>query len=147
MLPTTEPEIDAFLHAFESCTLPKAQWTHSAHIFTGACYVHLYGESEAIRRIRTNIRRYNESVGGQNTETAGYHETVTLFWIKLLAGLRREHPDESRAEFAALAVACFAHDHDVLARHYDFDVIRSTDARRAWQSPTLRPDGYPALAE
>ena len=34
-LPTTEEEIDGFLDAFESCTLPKSEWTHAAHIFTG----------------------------------------------------------------------------------------------------------------
>ena len=28
------------------------------------------------------VGRYNEAVGGKNTETSGYHETITVFWIK-----------------------------------------------------------------
>ena len=47
-LPTTEPEIDAFIHDFESGTLPKARWTHAAHILTGACYVHRLGEEQSL---------------------------------------------------------------------------------------------------
>ena len=36
MLPRTEAEIDEFIGAFEAGTLPKAQWTHGAHLLTGA---------------------------------------------------------------------------------------------------------------
>ncbi len=46
-LPSTESAIDAFIHAFESGTLDKSRWTHAAHILTGACYVHSFGEPAA----------------------------------------------------------------------------------------------------
>ena len=140
MLPTTEPEIDAFLHAFESGTLPKARWTHAAHLFTGACYVHRLGEAAAIDHLRSAIPRYNESVGGLNTATSGYHETVTVFWLKTLANLLHTQPANlTRANFATLAVARFANDRDILSRHYDYDVVASVEARRTWLSPTLLP--------
>jgi len=138
MLPVTEPETDAFLRAFESCTLPKERWTHAAHIFTGACFVHGLGEAAAIAHMRVCIRRFNESVGGKNTETSGYHETITLFWIKLLSALLRAQTNSiARATFAALAVERFATDRALLSRYYDFDVVNSVEARRAWIPPTL----------
>jgi len=136
-LPTTEAEIDSFLDAFESCTLPKSEWTHSAHIFTGACFVHTLGEPAAIDHMRRSIRRYNESVGGQNTSTSGYHESVTVLWIKLLAAFHRETAPASRAAFAAHAVEHFAPQRDIFARFYDFDLVASTDARQRWIPPTL----------
>ncbi len=74
-LPLTESEIDAFLAAFEGGKLPRERWTHSAHLFTGACYVHMLGEEPAIQRMRICIKHHNESVGTQNTDTGGYHET------------------------------------------------------------------------
>lgn len=77
-LPHDEPTLEAFLHGFETGTLPKACWTHAAHIFTGACYVHSYGEAAAIDRMRARVSAYNLAVGGQNTPTNGYHETVTV---------------------------------------------------------------------
>ena len=139
MLPKTEAEIDDFIAAFEAGTLPKARWTHGAHLLTGACYVHRFGESAATDRMRTCVRRYNEAVGGQNTETSGYHETVTVAWIKLLAKLLRESKPIGRAEFAHLAVERFQHDRGILRRYYDFDVVNSVDARKRWIPPTLAP--------
>jgi hypothetical protein len=78
-LPATEIEIDDFLAAFESGPLPKMRWTHAAHLLTGACYVHRLGQSSAINHMRACVRRYNEAVGGKNTATSGYHETITVF--------------------------------------------------------------------
>jgi hypothetical protein len=138
-LPVTELEIDAFLAAFEGGTLPKARWTHGAHLLTGACYVHAFGEVEAIDRMRVCVRRYNEAVGGKNTETSGYHETITVAWIKLLAGLLRESGSMERAAFAALAVERFERQRDIFRRYYDFDLVGSVEARRVWVAPTLEP--------
>jgi len=136
-LPWNEAEIDAFLAAFEAGTLPKERWTHGAHLLTGACYVHRLGREAALEKMRVCVRRYNESVGGQNTETSGYHETITVMWIRLLDGLLREVGAVERAEFAALAVERFAGERDVFKRYYDFDVVRSVEARRVWVAPTL----------
>ena len=136
-LPCSESEIDAFLAAFEGCTLPKERWTHGAHLLTGACYVHELGRDAALEKMRVCVRRYNESVGGKNTETSGYHETITAMWIRLLDGLRREVGVMERAEFARLAVDRFVEEKDVFKRYYDFDVVGSVEARREWVAPTL----------
>jgi hypothetical protein len=138
-LPVTEAEIDAFLAAFEGCTLPKAEWTHSAHLLTGACYVHGMQREAALAKMRECVRRYNESVGGKNTETSGYHETVTVMWIRLLDGLRRKSIPMDRAKFAALAVEQLAARRDIFREYYDFDLVGSTEARLRWVAPTLKP--------
>jgi hypothetical protein len=83
------------------------------------------------------VRRYNESVGGKNTDTSGYHETITVMWIRLLDGLRREVGAMERAEFAKLAVERFVGEKDVFKRYYDFDVVGSVEARRVWMEPNL----------
>jgi hypothetical protein len=138
-LPCTEVEIDAFLAAFEGGTLPKARWTHGAHLLTGACYVQAFGEAAAIERMRICVCRYNEAVGGKNTETSGYHETITVGWIKLLAGLLRESGPMGRAAFVTRAVERFESQRDIFRRHYDFDLVGSVEARRVWVAPTLEP--------
>jgi hypothetical protein len=135
-LPATEVEIDDFLAAFESGTLPKERWTHAAHLLTGACYVHRLGQSTAIHHMRTCVRRYNEAVGGKNTATSGYHETITVFWIKVLEALLRHAQPIARPQFAALAVERFASQRDLFRRFYDFDVVASIEARAEWIPPT-----------
>jgi hypothetical protein len=135
-LPATEIEIDDFLAAFESGTLPKERWTHAAHLLAGACYVHRLGQSSAINHMRRCVRRYNEAVGGKNTATSGYHETITVFWIKVLDALLLHAQPITRAEFAALAVARFKSQRDLFCRFYDFDLIASREARAEWIPPT-----------
>jgi len=138
-LPVTEREIDEFLAAFEGCTLPKEKWTHAAHLLTGACYVHAMGREPALERMRECVSRYNVSVGGKNTETSGYHETITVMWIRLLDRLRQEVGSMERAAFAALAVEQFEPRRAVFREYYDFDVVASTEARLRWVEPTLKP--------
>jgi len=138
-LPTTESEIDDFLAAFEGCTLPKSEWTHAAHLLTGSCYVHQKGREPALAKMRECVRRYNESVGGKNTATSGYHETITVMWIRLLDALHREQPSLDRAAFAALAVERYAGNRDIFRQYYDFDLPGSTEARLQWVEPKLKP--------
>jgi hypothetical protein len=87
--------------------------------------------------MRLCVSRYNEAVGGRNTETSGYRETITIAWIKVLAGLLRQSAPIQRAPFAVLAVERFAGDKTYLSRFYDFDLVNSVEARRTWIPPTL----------
>jgi len=139
MCPPSELAIDAFLAAFEGGTLPKGEFTHAGHLTAGACYVHMFDEAEAINHMRLCVRRFNEAVGGQNTETSGYHETITVFWIRVLAAVRALYPELGRAEFAAHAVQAYRDRRDVFRDFYDFDVLASVEARRIWIEPSVKP--------
>lgn len=68
-----------------ACTLPREDWTHEAHL--AACLWLLTERADfAIEtELPGTIRRYNESVGGVNDDTQGYHETLTQLYI---AGVR-----------------------------------------------------------
>jgi hypothetical protein len=138
VLPITEDEIDAFLAGFEDGSLPKERWTHGAHILGGACYVHRLGEAAALDHMRTCVLRFNEAIGGKNTETSGYHETVTAFWIKLLHAYLMTKQPMGRAEFAGMAVEHFVSQREIYRRYYDFDIVGSTEARARWVPPNLQ---------
>ncbi len=125
-----------FVAAWESGTLPKEAWTHAAHVAVGACYALRHGP-DALDRTREGILRYNTAVGTPNTDTSGYHETLTRFWAELLAAEVSGETDEWQA--AARAVARYGEDRDLHTLHYGFDVVRSVDARRAWVAPDLAP--------
>lgn len=136
-LPFTHEEIAAFVSAFEAGTLPKECWTHAAHILSGAWYVHALGPEAALAEMRQRIRAYNEAVGTQNTDTSGYHETITVFWIRVLAAELARRPDATRAAFVTEAVEHFGRQRDILTRYYSFNVVKSTEARRVWVEPDL----------
>jgi hypothetical protein len=137
--PASEQEIDAFLAAFEAGTLPRQEFTHAGHLLAGACYVSMFDEAGAIEHMRLCVRRFNEAVGGKNTETSGYHETITVFWIKTLAALRASHQALPREEFAHHAVEAYKDHRDLFRAFYDFDVLASVEARRSWIAPNRKP--------
>ena len=64
-----------------SCTLPRAEWTHEAHLAATAYLLLRHPEIDIERELPGIIRRYNESVGGVNSDTEGYHETITRTFL------------------------------------------------------------------
>src|ERR1041384_547432 len=69
---------------FEACTLARERWTHEAHLTVGLWYLMQHEEAEATRLIRAGIKRYNQACGIAQTETSGYHETITLFYVRVI---------------------------------------------------------------
>lgn len=128
--------LGVFIDAWERATLPKAQWSHAAHVAVAACYHVRHGEA-AFARIREGIIRYNIAVGTPNSDTRGYHETLTRFWATVIAQAVAGIDDEWRA--ACEAVERFGHARDLHTRHYGFDVVGSVAARRGWVAPDLAP--------
>lgn len=125
-------DFGAFIDTWERGALPKAAWTHAAHVAVGACYAVRHG-ADALAHTRAGILRHNAAVGTPNTDTSGYHETLTRFWVEVLAALTAGIDGEWRA--ASVAVARFGAERDYHAQFYGYDVVRSVDARRTWQPP------------
>ncbi|HZG07661.1 MAG TPA: hypothetical protein VEZ70_01635 [Allosphingosinicella sp.] len=76
-----------------ACTLTRSEGTHEAHL--AACLYILVKrpEVDAERDLPWIIRRFNESVGGVNSDTEGYHETITQLYIRAVrAVLARTDP-------------------------------------------------------
>ena len=81
---TTREEIAEFINAFETCTLLRATWTHQAHLTVAVWYVSNHSLPDATTSIRNGIQRYNEAGGVMTTDTSGYPETITLFFIRVV---------------------------------------------------------------
>ena len=78
---TSDPEVEALVAGFLATTLPKPVWTHRAHPTTGLWMVIRHGLDPARSLMPAAIKRFNEAVGGVNTATSGYHETITQNWV------------------------------------------------------------------
>jgi hypothetical protein len=71
---------------FLALTLPKSEWTHEAHLSTCAWLILEREDIAPERDLPGLIRSYNESVGGVNDESQGYHETITQIFIRAVRG-------------------------------------------------------------
>lgn len=128
------PAFAAFIEAWELGTLPKSAWTHAAHVAVAACYRVRHGRG-ALARTREGIRRYNTAVGTPNTDSSGYHETLTRFWSGVIAAAVEGLDDEWHA--ARVAVDRFGEDRQLHTLYYAGDIVRSVEARRGWVAPDL----------
>ena len=73
---SSDSEIDRIGRGLLDRSLPKAEWTHSGH-FAAAVWVLRRPDMDAARDMPGLIRAYNEATGVNNTDTTGYHETIT----------------------------------------------------------------------
>lgn len=91
----SEAEITTLFERFCSRTLEKEKWTHAAHLTVGLYFLKQFEKFEATCRMKSGIVSYNLSVGGENTGSGGYHETMTIFWMEVLHFYVREFPEYS----------------------------------------------------
>ncbi|HXC51292.1 MAG TPA: hypothetical protein VN634_10445 [Candidatus Limnocylindrales bacterium] len=137
--------IDTLAAAFIDLTLPKKEWTHLAHLRVGLWHLLHHSPEEALSLLRVRIRTLNESHGVENSETGGYHESITRFYVwqigEFLEAAGRERPiDELAAELIA------EHgDKNLPLRYWSKDRLMSRDARVGWVEPDLEPLRAPAL--
>jgi hypothetical protein len=130
----TEEALESFRARFEDRTWPGAEFRHRHHLAIAVCYI---VESPApMDALRESIKSYNLSQGGANTEDRGYHETITRFWVEVVRSYMTLLPASlSRLEIARLVVGKFASQRDLFQEYWDFDVLKSREARANWIEP------------
>jgi hypothetical protein len=129
---TSDTQLDEFVARSRERTLPKSEWTHAAHLSVGAWHVHRYGVDGAIERLSRGIRALNDSHGTANTDSSGYHETITRAYAHPIAEFLSEQRE------GALLASPLAHKHALL-ECYSRELLMSVAARRVWNDPDLKP--------
>ncbi|HYZ48530.1 MAG TPA: hypothetical protein VE567_06510 [Sphingomonas sp.] len=120
-----------------ACTLPRPEWTHEAHLAATLYLVVERPDLDLDAELPGIIRRYNESVGGRNTATEGYHETITRVF---LAAVRDHAADTEGAELCARVNALLASPRgrrDWPLRFYSPERLFSVEARLSFVPPDL----------
>lgn len=135
-------EIRALTDGLLAATLPRAAWTHEAHIAATFCLVTEHPGIDLDAELGGIIRRYNVSVGGENTDTAGYHETITRFYLETLRRFAAHAPaDELLVARVNRLLAGPVGNRNYPLRFYSRERLFSLEARRAWLAPDLFDSG------
>lgn len=119
-------------------SLPKAEWTHAAH-FAAAMWLLRHPKLHAVRDMPGLIRAYNEATGVANTDSGGYHETITLASLRATRAWLAERPHASLSEALNSLLATELGRSDWLLRYWSKPLLFSVDARRGWVEPNLAP--------
>ena len=60
---------------------PASEFHHREHCLASACLIIDQPGTDWEQELPSIIRRYNLAMGGTNTDEAGYHETLTQFFL------------------------------------------------------------------
>ena len=119
---------------------PKAEWTHEAHLATCLWLIVERPEIAVERDLPDLIRRYNESVGGVNDDTQGYHETITRVYVAAVRDHLTERPaGEPLVELINTLLGGDRGRRDWPLRFYSRERLFSVEARRGFIAPDLLP--------
>jgi hypothetical protein len=132
---TSDAEVISIGRGLVDCTLPKTKWTHAAH-FAAALWLIETDRSSTVEAV---IRAYNESVGVANTETSGYHETITQASMRAARAFRTARRDLPLFRVCNDLMASSLGRSDWLLIYWSREVLFSIDARKRWVEPDLRP--------
>jgi hypothetical protein len=142
----SDAELAAHVQGLLDATLPKARWTHEGHIAATAGLMLLHPAVELEHDLRGLIMRLNDSHGVPNSDTRGYHETITRFFLLALRdALARDdatRPPHERVN-ALLDGGALGSGKRALAPYWSEGVLFSAEARRGWVAPDIAPLPYP----
>ncbi|MBT0670340.1 hypothetical protein HT136_18390 [Novosphingobium profundi] len=135
-----EAAIERLALAMIACTLPKAQWTHEAHFALALWLARHRHELTAPDALRALITRYNMATGTANSDTSGYHHTITRASMRgVRAQLDVAGERASLDEILKGLMASPLGRADWLLAYWSRDVLFGVAARRTWVEPDLAP--------
>jgi hypothetical protein len=119
-------------------TLPRPEWTHEAHLAATTYLLTRRPDIAIDKELPGLIRRYNESVGGVNSDSEGYHETITrvfLHGVRLF--LAEADLEEPLHELVNELLLSPMGRRDWPLRFYSGERLFSVEARRRFIPPDL----------
>lgn len=138
MIYTTEKDIYLLVKAFEERTLSKSEWTHAAHLLVGLYYCFNFPFGVAKNLMRDGIYWLNDSHGTPNTDSSGYHETLTMFWLKTVESfLEKNKSEKSLTVLAEKLIETYKNSRLPL-EFYSREVLFSVEARYEYVKPDLK---------
>ncbi len=121
----------AIFDDFVNGRLAKDAWTHEAHLIT--CWVALQDRTpgETLAFLREAIQTHNCGIGIRNTDTSGYHETLTVYYVTAVAQAAAPSIEELYD-----VPSC---DRKAALNHWSREVLFGTEARLGWVEPDIAP--------
>jgi hypothetical protein len=136
----TEAEIMEIVEGFLNRTLAATRWTHQAHLTVGLWHVLNRPPDFVLAEIRRGIIAYNIAVGTPNSDSRGYHETITAFYVWAIRKyLRKAAAGLPLLELMNRLLASPCASKSYPFEFYSRERLLSVAARHAWLDPDLRP--------
>ena len=135
---STDAEVAHLGEGLVARTLRREEWTHEAHLAATTYLLLKRPDIDLDAELPGLIRRFDESVGGVNSDSEGYHETITrvfLHGVRLF--LAEADTSEPLHELVNALLLSPMGRRDWPLRFYSHDRLFSVEARRDFIDPDI----------
>jgi len=139
---SSEAEIRRVGEKFLDRSLPKPEWTHAAHLAVTLWLIRHRPALDLDEKLPGLIRAYNEATGTPNTDSGGYHETITRASLAAVRTRLAASPDAPLIEVLDRLLASPLANSNWLLEYWSRERLFSVTARRAWLAPDLKALPY-----
>ncbi|WP_437542535.1 N-acetyltransferase family protein [Sorangium sp. So ce367] len=129
-----EGDLAALAAAIEDAAIAQRDFSHARHLLLALHYVRAHGPEGALARMRSALQAFN----ARHPPSNGYHETITVAWLTLVARHAAEHRGAAVHELAE-GLLDRHRSSKALFAHYSRARLLSDDARAAFVAPDLAP--------
>ena len=129
------------LHAarVQAATLPKAEWTHEGHFAFALWCLRQDLPSASPEAMRRTIMALNDAHGTPNTDSSGYHHTITIASLHAARLVLEAHPGAPLGDILAALMAGRFGRSDWILYHWSREMMFTPAARRDWIAPDRAP--------
>jgi len=139
---SNDTEIARAGRKFLDRSLPKPEWTHAAHFAVTLWLMRHRPDLDLNTEMPSLIRAFNEATGTPNTDTGGYHETITQASLGAVRALLTAAPTKPLHEILDGLLTSPLGDSKWPLDYWSRERLFSVEARRRWLPPDLKPLPY-----
>jgi len=124
-------DVGTVVRKFEQCEYLPGEFTHAHHLAVAAWYLRENSPHQTLEKLRSSLLHFTA-----HHKVKAYHETITRFWIEIVALSLAS----SSAESPINEVNQFLQRHsnkDEIFRYYSRERLQSDEARERWIEPDL----------
>ena len=139
---SSEAEIARVAEKFLDRSLPKPEWTHTAHLAVTLWLIRHRPALDLDQKLPALIRAYNEASGTANTDSGGYHDTITRASLAALRAWLAGSGDAPLHDILDRLLATPLGNANWLLEYWSRERLFSVAARRSWLPPDLKALPY-----
>jgi hypothetical protein len=139
---SSEAEIKRAGEKFLDRSLLKPEWTHAAHFAVTLWLIRHRPTLDLDEALPGLIRAFNEATGTPNTDSGGYHETITRASLAAVRAKLAASAATPLCEILDGLLASPLGQSDWLLEYWSRERLFSVQARRSWLAPDLKALPY-----
>ena len=131
----SDAEVAAVAAKFESCVFQAAEFNHARHLTVLVWYLSRLSFEAAFEAMRASILNFS----GQHGKSGIYHQTITIFWVRLVHNYIHQRPSAAPLYVLANEVIDRFSDKNLIFTYYSRDRLLSPEGKSGWVDPDIRP--------